>query len=151
MTKPQSIQAWPTRVVAYRWALVGAGLLAAACSGDPTAPLAPDDVTGTYALVSIGGRPVPVVTGAGTMHSSVITINANATWSVREETQSSTPGSTPTVITAGGTWVLDARASTLRLINTTVRGTDSFTYSVRDRGRVLTVSGASGEYRYVKP
>jgi hypothetical protein len=121
--------------------------VAAGCR-DPIEPLAPDDVTGTYGLASIGGQPVPLTTS--TTRSSVITMFPNATWSIRTETQSTTPGSTPTVIDAGGTWVLDARASTVRLINTAVRGTSTSTYAVRDRGRVLATSGeSSGGYRCV--
>jgi hypothetical protein len=139
--------ACPTTSIALLALCVG---VVAGCR-DPIEPLAPDDVTGTYGLASIGGQPVPLTTSTGTTRSSVITMFPNATWSIRTETQSTTPGSTPTVIDAGGTWVLDARASTVRLINTAVRGTSTSTYAVRDRGRVLATSGgSSGEYRYVK-
>lgn len=106
---------------------------------------------GTYALVSIGGRAVPLVTSEGMMHSSVIAIHGNATWSIRQETQSTWPGSTPTVLITGGTWVLDARASKIRLRNEGARGSPSQEYDVRERGRAIVASTiSSGDYRYVK-
>jgi len=129
-------------------ALLALGVGAVAGCGDPTAPLRPADVVGTYALASIGGRPLPTPELA----SSEYTYAADGTWTSREVYPARDPGAPPTVNTApSGVWALDPRRSTLRRTNTAARGVSVLEFRVEERGRVLVgVFGTSGAYRYVK-
>ena len=135
------------------WLATAAGALALAGCGDPTAPLTPADVTGTYVLASVGGIVPPIPFGTGTtIVADTVRYSADSAWT--STTVSGLAGGGLTATGVGrwsGTWRLDPSRATLHRIQR-VQGNDLVTvYRVQPRGRVLESTDVSGQvWRYMR-
>ena len=117
------------------------GLAAAACGGgDVTNPLTPADVTGTYALASIGAYPLPAPFGTGTaVIYDTLTLARDSTF--RERQGAGALGTT--VVNDSGTyigrWTLSAASGQLVLLTAVVHGSPTpATFTVVNRGASIT-------------
>ena len=139
---------------AARWATVAAarGALALAGCGDPTAPLTPADVTGTYVLASKGGVVPPIPFGTGTtIVADTITFRTDSTWQSVEASGDIGAGLEPKRVRRfNGNWQLDSRRPVLYARYTNQGSLFESAYAVRDAGRALEYSEPGGVWRYVR-
>ena len=142
---------------AHAGATVLAAGLAAGC-GEPTSPLTPADVTGTYALSTVGGRLLPWAFPNGngsTLVADTLTLAADGTWTEVEHdgfVASMVPGRTASY---NGTWTFDAQHAALRVTQSVEGAALTSVYQVGGRGARLAVdtgndAGGGRIWVYVK-
>ena len=105
----------PHRAACWATVAAAAGALALAGCGDPTAPLTPADVTGTYVLASKGGVVPPIPFGTGTtIVADTITFRTDSTWQSVEASGDIGAGLEPKRVRRfNGNWQLDSRRPVL--------------------------------------
>ena len=139
---------------AARWATgaAAAGALALAGCGDPTAPLTPADVTGTYVLASKGGVVPPIPFGTGsTVVADTTHFRADNTWESIEVSGDVGAGLTPKRVRRfSGTWRIDAGRGILYRRTPNAGALIESSYVVRDRGRTLEYAEPGGVWRYAR-
>lgn len=126
---------------------LGLAALAMLGCGDATGPITAESVTGSYALVTIGGRTLPApITGAVVLNQS-LTFAADGRWTATIESRDNTSGSTSSGTNAG-TWVLDGARRTIVVTTSGSRTSTTLTYTIALGGRVLGLGTPDGEWRY---
>lgn len=123
----------------------------AAC-GDPTGPFTVADVTGTYVLVSIGGRALPYsfADTTTTFVADTVRYAADGTWS-SAAVSGGVRGAPPlTRFTYAGTWTLDARRRAVLETGGPPGRQVTVTYVVRDGGRTLVYTPPQNDGDWVR-